>query len=137
MRLEHLCDMELTYSGPIVSVQPYGTKEGSAYGSGDGSVTGEKLRGAVRWTNHPHQRSDGSYLPDAHGVIQTDDGAAIIFSLQGRTIFSDNKGAQLLAAVFEADDERYRWLNNTFCVLEGIIVQGHMKSRVYSCVSEL
>lgn len=137
MRLDHMCDMELTYRGPIVWVQPYGSEEGSAYGEGDGTVTGEKLRGTVRWANHPHKRSDGSNLPNAHGVIQTDDGAPIIFSLQGRTVFTGDKGSQLLAAIFEAEDERYRWLNNTFCVLEGIIEQGCMKARVYTCISEL
>ncbi len=35
-------------------------------------VTGPRLRGTLRWANHPHRRSDG---------------ATVLFSLQGRTFF--------------------------------------------------
>ena len=63
MRLEHLCDMELVYreealyGGKFLLVRPYGGEEGSGYGEGDGSVSGSKLSGRVRWVNHPHRRS--------------------------------------------------------------------------------
>ncbi len=44
-----------------------------------------------------------------------------LFTLQGRTIWVEDKGRQLLSVIFEAEDSRYKWLNNTFCVLEGVI----------------
>ena len=138
MRLEHLCDMELAYQGDFLLVRPYGGEEGTAFGSGVGTVTGAKLQGSVRWVNHPHRRSDGAMLPDAHGVIQTDDGTVVMFSLRGRTVFTpEGAGRQLLATLFEAEDERYQWLNSTFCVLEGLIDKGIMQARVYACISEL
>ena len=142
MRLELLCDMEFVYreekiySAGFVMVRPYGGEEGSAYGEGDGSVTGPRLKGKMRWVNHPHRRNDGVMLPNVHGVIVTDDGAKIIFSLEGRTVFKGENGFQLLNVIFEAEDERYRWLNNTLCVLEGIINQ-KMDAKVYECIHEL
>lgn len=86
MRLEHLCDVELTYRAmptlgtDFVLVRPYGSEEGSGYGEGEGKVSGSYLNGIVRWVNHPHQRSDRIMLPDAHGVIRTDDDATLLFS---------------------------------------------------------
>lgn len=120
-------------------IRPYGGEEGTGYGEGDSTVTGAKLSGKLRWVNHPHRRSDGAMLPDAHGVIFTDDGAVVMFSLQGRTFFEGGMGKQLLLIPFEAEDERYTWLNKAFCVLEGLIDAERlsMKARVYACVHEL
>jgi hypothetical protein len=145
MRLEHVCDMELVYreellyGGILALVRPYGGQEGTAYGEGDGSVSGPKLNGKVRWVNHPHRRSDGSMLPDTHGVIVTDDQALIMFTLQGRTFFVNDTGKQVLTTIFEAEDARYQWLNTTVCILEGLISseRGSMRARVYACVHEL
>ncbi len=66
-----------------------------------------------------------------------------LFSLDGRTVLVDSpsgrQGRQLLRALFGAEDERYRWLNNTLCVLAGKINPQtlRMEGRIYSCVSEL
>ena len=145
MQLEYLCAMDLVYrkepfyQSEIVIVRPYGGEEGSAYGEGDGTVNGPRLQGRVRWVNHPHRRSDGVMLPDAHGVIMTDDGATILFSLQGRTVFTQAQGSQLLSVIFETEADSYRWLNTTFCVLEGLIggELPQMRARVYVCRSDL
>ena len=145
MQLEHICDMELVYrTEPLtgekfVLVRPYGGEEGSAYGEGDGTVTGPRIQGKMRWVNHPHRRSDGSMLPDAHGIILTHDQAVILFTLQGRTVFEDGQGKQLLNVIFESEAEAYRWLNSTLCVLEGIIdgERLSMRARVYACRSDL
>ena len=143
MRLEHLCDLELAYrtmsnlGADFVLVKPYGTEEGAGYGEGDGQVSGTQLKGTLRWVNHPRRRSDGVMLPEAHGVILTDDRATLLFSLQGRTVFTGDQGHQLLQVLFETDEERYRWLNVALCVLEGVIDAGRMRARVYVCVNEL
>lgn len=145
MRLEYVCDMELayreepTYGGKFLVVQPYGSEEGTGYGEGDGTFTGPKLQGKARWVNHPHRRSDGMMLPDAHGVIVTHDGAEIMFTLQGHTFFEDDTSKQLLLTTFEAEDERYRWLNRSMCVLEGVIDTNtwSMRARIYACMHEL
>ncbi len=144
MRLEYMGDMELlhqeelVYGGKNVLVRPYGSEEGTAYGAGDGSFTGT-LQGSARWVNHPHRRSDGVMLPDTRGVLLTTDGAAIMFSFQGRTFFEGSTGKQVLHLSFEAEDERYRWLNQRVCVAEGIVDARTwgMRARVYACVHEL
>jgi len=146
MRLESVCEMELSYrdielgdwTGNFAMVQPYGGEEGSAYGEGDGLVKGEKLNGRARWVNHPHRRSDRVMLPNVHGIIRTEDLATVLFTLQGRTAFGkSDRGTQLLTVTFESEDERYRWLNNTLCVLEGVIDSGKMKANVWACINEL
>jgi hypothetical protein len=45
-----------------VLIRPYGGEEGSGYGEGRGTASGERLRGEVVWSNHPHRRSDGRML---------------------------------------------------------------------------
>jgi hypothetical protein len=145
MQLEYICDMELIYreealyAGKFLLMRPYGGEEGTGYGEGDGTVTGSRIQGSLRWVNHPHRRSDGTMIPDAHGVIVTHDNALIMFTLQGRTIFAQEQGKQLLSVLFEAEVEAYRWLNTTFCVLEGLIdsEQLRMRARVYACQSDL
>lgn len=145
MQLEHVCDMEFVFQeAPVLGqkfllIRPYGGEEGKGYGEGDGTVTGTKLNGKLRWVNHPHRRSDGAMLPDVHGVILTDDGATVMFNLQGRTFFEGKTGKQLLLTNFEAEDERYLWLNSALCVLEGVIDAERliMRARVYACVHEL
>ena len=78
-------------------------------------------------------------LPDAHGIIVTHDNAIIMFALQGRTIFEQEQGKQLLSVIFEAEAEPYHWLNTTLCVLEGLIdgERLRMRARVYACRSDL
>ena len=145
MRFEYVCDVELAYrdepayEGKFILVRSYGGEEGTGYGEGDAIFTGPKLQGKARWVNHPHRRSDGQMLPDAHGVIVTDDGAQIMFTMQGLTFFEDNIGKQLLLTTFEAEDERYRWLNTSICFLEGVINAQtvSMRARIYACVHEL
>ena len=145
MQLEFVCEMELSYRvEPLTGnkfslVRPFGGEEGTGYGEGDGTVSGPRIQGALRWVNHPHRRSDGMMLPDAHGIILTHDHAVIMFTLQGRTVFEQGQGKQLLGVIFETEAESYRWLNTTFCVLEGLIDSQRlqMRARVYACRSDL
>jgi hypothetical protein len=144
MRLDLLGEMELVYRDSsfgekFILARPFGGEEGSGYGEGEGTIKGERINGTLRWVNHPHRRSDGSMLPDAHGIIKTADGAIVFFAMQGRTVWVGETGRQLLSVTFESQDERYKWLNNTYCVLEGAIdsVALKMRSRVYECITDL
>jgi hypothetical protein len=77
-------------------------------------------------------------LPDVRGLIRTDDGASIVFELRGRTSFGDDGiGRQNLVGWFEAEDERYRWLNDVVCIAEGVIGDNGMRLLVYAGVHEL
>jgi hypothetical protein len=79
-------------------------------------------------------------LPDAHGVIRTADDALVLFSLTGRTVWTEaGPGRQVLTTLFESQDERYAWLNGVYCVLEGAIDPERlaMRARIYICVNDL
>lgn len=142
MRLEPLFDMELDYAGGFFVLAPYGGTEGSGYGSGGGRVTGERLSGSVRWSNHPRRREDGVLLPDAHGVIETDDGGRVLFHLSGYSTPVEGQEAMrgiLSPATFATDDERYKWLNDVVAVGEGVIDFRtlELRLRYYATVNEL
>jgi hypothetical protein len=145
MRLELLCGMDFTYrreplyDGPFQYVVPYGSQEASLYGEGDAVFRGERLSGTARFVNHARRRSDGVNLPSVHGIIRTDDGAFVLFVLEGRTPPPQDGKRRLLCTVFfESEDERYHWLNSAVCVLEGELRSGGTTStRIYRCVQEL
>jgi hypothetical protein len=143
MRLEHLCDMELGYQGGFTLIQPYASEEGTGFGTGEGMVSGDQLAGRIRWVNHPQRRSDGAMLADAHGVITTDEGVPVLFTLRGRTVAGQTspnwQSQQLLSAFFEAEDERYGWLNTALCIAEGRLNPEtlRLQLRVYACISDL
>ena len=81
-------------------------------------------------------------LPNARGIVATDDGAEVVFDLTGRTVFVDRDGEevgrQLLLVLLESEDGRYAWLNNAVCVGEGVIsaetLTMHMD--VFQCIGE-
>ena len=145
MRLEALCNMTLNYrtepayGGGFMMFHLSDGKEASAYGEGDATFVGERLTGTARWVNYEHIRGDGMLEPNVHGIITMHDGALVLFSLEGRTLFVTPKGDQLLMVKFEAEDQRYRWLNTTFCVLEGVLDPdaANFKTKIYVCINEL
>lgn len=144
MRLEQLCELRLRYRSDFTLVRPYGGEAGTGYGEVEGTLIGDRLTGRFQGVNHPRRRNDGAMLPALNGLIQTDDGARVLFSLEGRTVWVETdggrEGRQLLSVLFESEDEGYHWLNNTLCVLEGRISSlppHEMAAKVYSCISEL
>ena len=143
MRLEPLCAFDLHYTSDFHLTRPYGNESGTGWGVGDGRVTGERLTGTAQWSNQPARRGDGAMLPNARGVVATDDGAEVVFDLTGRTVFVDRDGEevgrQLLLVLLESEDGRYAWLNNAVCVGDGVISPETMTMHldVFQCVSEL
>jgi Protein of unknown function (DUF3237) len=143
MRLEPLCAFDLHYTSDFHLARPYGNESGVGWGIGDGRVTGEGLTGTAQWSNQPNRRGDGSMLPDARGVITTDDGVEVLFGLTGRTVFVERDGQevgrQLLMVLLESEDGRYAWLNHTVCVGEGVIdpVMLTMHMEVFQCVGDM
>ena len=64
----------------MISLPPLpilGDESGPGWGIGEGTVSGERLSGTIKWSNHPSLRSDGVALPDFRGVISTADGATL------------------------------------------------------------
>jgi hypothetical protein len=136
MELTPLCSLALRYDGPFHLARPYGGESGLGWGSGDGTVRGERLAGRIRWSNHPSRRGDGAMLPNVRGVISTESEAEVFLELSGRTVFDDAGGRQLVFATFESEDPAHAWLNAVICVGEGRIDPGTLEARIEISVCE-
>jgi len=142
MRLEPLCRLSMRYEEGFWA-QPFGTAEGAGYGWGDGSVSGDLLRGSFRWANYPRRREDGVWTPNARGVIRTEDGAEVLVSLHGQSVKEETpegyRRAILTRLEFLSEHEGYRWLNTSFVVGEGEIDEETevLWIETYVCVNEL
>jgi hypothetical protein len=120
--LELLFSLELRYQGPI-ELAPIGDKVGTLVGGGDGTLTGPKMRGTVRWSNYESTGEDQVCALQVPGIIQTYDGAEIGF--EGRELampLSEGSQQWRVAGVlrFKTDDSRYVWLNDTFALTSGM-----------------
>jgi hypothetical protein len=88
-----------------------------AEGRCEGAVNG-RYRGA----NFPRRRPDGATAPDFRGVLETDDGATILFAWSGLGRRSDGGGLELVGSMTHvSDDERYSWLNDRVCAIAGAV----------------
>jgi len=140
MRLEPLCSFDLHYIGDFHLARPYHGEAGTGWGRGEGVTRGARLSGVMAWSNHPARRGDGAMLPNARGVITTEDGAEVLVDLNGRTVWVERDGRevgrQLLMVVMESEHDDYLWLNNAFCVGEGVIDPETMTSHidVFQCL---
>jgi hypothetical protein len=132
----------MQYDPNAAWLRPYGEKEGAGFGYGTGTVTGERMQGTGVWANHPRRREDGVWGPDCHGFVTTNDGAKILFSLQGYSIDQTTptlRRAVVAAIWFHAQDDKYRWLNYHMCVGEGEIdeVTEIWWCNIYAVVNEV
>ena len=141
MRLESLCRLSMRYADGAW-VLPFGTAEAAGFGWGEGAVSGDVLQGSARWANYPRRREDGVWTPNLRGVIRTEDGAGILISLHGQSVQegSPNVARRAILTRLElvSDHERYRWLNTSFIVGEGEIVEETEEwwVQTYVCVNE-
>jgi hypothetical protein len=84
----------------------------------EGRVEGN-VNGRFRGLNHARLRSDDVYVPDFHGVIETDDGALLAFHLRGLAR-KNSYGREVTGTiVHNTGSERYWRLNDAVCVLAG------------------
>lgn len=94
----------------------YGT-EGNLLLMAEGRCEG-RIQGRLRGTNHARTRPDSTFLGEMHGVIETDDGATLIFTYHGLQ-YGVEQGVQHIVGMSThvADDRRYHWLNAVVCVV--------------------
>lgn len=136
MRLVPLCEVELRYT--TLEALDYGAG-GQIYGTMEGTVSGENLRGNLHLTNLAQRRADNVNMPALRGLLNTDDGATIYVELNGIATLrsSDNARVFVTSFTFRTGDTRYGWLNNTFAVLEGVLesvsVGAVARARAYQC----
>ncbi|HYY08108.1 MAG TPA: DUF3237 family protein [Actinomycetota bacterium] len=93
--------------------------EGQSFLIAEGRAEGG-LSARYRAANFPRRRVDGAIEPAFRGVLETDDGAAILFRWDGLTRRTTAGKQHLLGSMFHtSDDDRYRWLNDRVCAVEG------------------
>jgi hypothetical protein len=93
--------------------------EGRSFLLAEGRSTG-RLSARYRAANFPRKRADGALVPEFRGVLEADDGAAILFEWQGLAVLTDAGMRRLLGSLMHTtDDPRYRWLNDRVCAVEG------------------
>jgi hypothetical protein len=118
MRLEHLYRVRFTYSqGWAVDLD--GGWQQHLYladGECEGTITG-RFRGA----NYPLRRtSEGPFCPDMRAVIETHDGASIMFECHGYGRAYPAGRRQIVGSVLHlSDSELYARLNDVVCLCAG------------------
>ncbi len=120
MRLEPLYRAAFTPTErwSVDLVGPHGV-EGQGFLLVEGRSEG-LLSGRLRAANHPRRRTDGTQTPDFRGVVETDDGATVLFAWHGYGRAVDGGPSRLVGSLTHVtDDPRYRRLNDAVCVLTG------------------
>ena len=93
-----------------------------------------RVAGRFRAANFPRTRVDGTLLPDFRGVVETDDGAALLFALRG--YFRPATGGLVGSMTHVTDDERYARLNDAVCAVAGEVGPGEVVLEVAELVWE-
>jgi hypothetical protein len=129
MRLDPLYRVRFTYPEEWgVELAGRDGRESQFFFFANGSCEG-RVSGRMRGSNHPRRRVDGTFLPDFQGVIETTDGATIVFDMRGYGRAYPAGARQIVATVTHmSDDERYRWLNDTVSVGTGEVRSGHRQA---------
>ena len=120
MRLEPLYSVSFTYpEGWSVELRgEYGAEWQDLY-IAEGTCSG-RLAGRMRGANHPRRRADGTYCPDFQGVIETQDGAQVMFDWRGYgRAYPAGRRQIVVTGIHLSEDERYRWLNDSVSVGTG------------------
>ncbi|SRR5712692_2701983 len=136
-RLQHVFDFDLhglPSEKPNISARD---REGEFIVNSAGTVTGENIRGKIRMTFFAKncayllvkagiEPARGQHLCKENdaGVIETDDGAKILFDtkgygLRGADPANPKKWRLAMTVQFSTKDERYQWLNTSFGFWEG------------------
>jgi hypothetical protein len=125
MRLEPLYRLTWTYPSEWGATLGAGdSAEGRFLFFAEGRAEG-RVTGTMHAANHPNRRGDGTYLPDMHGVIETDDGAEILFDIGGYGRAYPPGRRQIVAWVtHSSEDERYARLNDVVCAATGEVRTG-------------
>lgn len=120
VRLEPLYRMEFTYpEGWGVELRgEHGVQWRDLY-IAEGTCSG-RIAGRMRGANSPWRRVDGTYCPDFQGVIETADGAEVMFDCRGYgRAYPEGRRQVVVTATHLSADERYSWLNDAVCVGTG------------------
>lgn len=140
MHLSTLGDLELQYTH--LESLDYGA-DGQLFGSMEGQLRGDQIRGTLRLTNLAPRRSDNVNLPTLRGLLTTEDGATVYVTMDGvaKLRTADNARVFVTSVTFRTGDSRYTWLNTVLGLLEGVLdsvgVGGRAHGRIHQCEATL
>ena len=119
--LNHLFDVDMMYREQQDAITSSEGKTGGYIGSGDGKVSGQ-INGIIYWDLY-EDIDGGVCLTNFAGRIETEDGATIRFDARGHGKVPNPEKPKdwvmVYGVKFDAEDERYDWLNKTLGVWEG------------------
>jgi Protein of unknown function (DUF3237) len=93
--------------------------EGQSFLIAEGRAEG-RISARYRAANYPRRRVDGALEPEFRGVLETDDGASILFHWEGLASLTDTGMRRLIGTIQHVSDaEQYSWLNDRMCAVEG------------------
>jgi hypothetical protein len=120
MQLEDLYRVTFTTPESWTVTRPgAGGADGQSFLIAEGRADG-RLSARYRAANYPRRRADGALEPSFRGVLETDDGATILFHWDGLAATTASGMRALLGTVQHVtDDDRYAWLNDRVCTVEG------------------
>lgn len=100
-------------------------------GIANGRWEGERLAGNVvgPGADWAMPGPGGAMLLDVRQVVETDDGAIVYVTYNGRA--DRARGTYTVAPTFETSDERYTWLNAVQAVGKGTLVAGRLEYTMY------
>ena len=109
MRLEPLYVVRFAYSGVWgADLAGPDSNEAKVFSLAEGRCEG-RISGRFRGANHPYRRGDGTFMPDFQGVIETDDGAEVLFDYEGYGgAYPAGRRQIVTSATHLGEDERYR-----------------------------
>lgn len=122
MRLVPLYRMTFTTpeAWSVELVGPAGT-EGQSFLIAEGCCEG-RLSARLRGANYPRRRTDKALVADFRGVLETDEGVAVLFAWHGYARVGAGGAGEIVGSITHiCGDERYRWLNNVVAALTGEI----------------
>ncbi len=128
MELVPLCTFDATLGGMhMIGAGPAGARTVAEVTGG--TVSGERLNGTVKGNAAADwmlTSGDGIATLDVRVVVETDDGALIYVTYEGRADWSEGPGTKpiYIAPRFETSDERYAWLNSIQAVGKGQLGRG-------------
>jgi hypothetical protein len=97
---------------------PNGTEEHHYYFA-EGRCEG-RLAGKFRAGNHPRRRTDRTFAMNMQGFIELDEGGLLMVDYQGYGRAYPPGRRQVVGAAWHVTDvEKYRFLNDTVCVICG------------------
>jgi hypothetical protein len=125
VRLEPL--YRATFTTPeawgVELIGPAGT-EGQSFLIAEGRADG-RLSARLRGANYPRRRIDNTLVPEFHGVLETDDGAALLFAWHGYARAGDRGTREVVGSITHlSDDERYLWLRARLGVRACVTTRG-------------